>query len=252
MLPSQKDPNEDHLYSTTLALLTLLQAHQANVAWEGSVERRDELIRRTAQWLVQHFDPKGDPPGWHGISEGETLEICDGLTIQIFAELLQTQRALPDFSIPSSILQEIPRQLALLVRRDLSYPVNGGEFLAQYTGFDGKERVGRKSLKYLWYPWVIDCSVKWLEFAAQHQLPKEERVRVRRTLGHLVVDLGDEALKRAQHEHTFFASEDLYGLTAISPPLGSVATCVETNGSVWGGTPTQSSSPPSPSPSITP
>jgi hypothetical protein len=73
-------------------------------------------------------------------------------------------------------------------------------------------------MKYLWYPWAIDCSVSWLEFADKHQFPKVERVRVRRALGHLVVDFGDEALKQAQRDHTFFASEDLYGLTAISPP----------------------------------
>lgn len=217
MLPSQKDPNKHHLYSTTLALLALLQAHQANIAWEGGAERRDQLIRQTAQWLVDHFDPKGEPPGWRGISE-DTLEIYDGLTIQIFAELLQTQKALPDFAIPPAMLQEIPRQLALFAHRDLSFPVNGGEFLAQYTRFDGKEGVGRRLIKYLWYPWVIDCSVSWLEFADKQQLPKEERVRVRRALGHLVVDLGDEALKRAQRDYTFFASEDLYGLTAINPP----------------------------------
>ena len=216
MLPSQKDPGKHHLYSTTLALLALLQAHEANVAWDGSAQRRDELIKQTAQWLVDHFDPKGEPPGWRGISE-DTLEIYDGLTIQIFAELLQTQQALPDFSIPPAMLQEIQRQLALFARRDLSFPVNGGEFLAQYTRFDGKEGVGRRLIKYLWYPWVIDGSVRWLEYADKHQLPKEQRVQVRRTLGHLVVDLGEEALKRAQSDYTFFASEDLYGLTAIDP-----------------------------------
>ena len=217
MLPAQKDPNKHHLYTTTLALLALLQAHEANLAWEGSAEQRDQLIRQTAQWLVDHFDPKGEPPGWRGTSE-DTLEIYDGLTIQIFAELLETQKVLPDFSIPPAMLKEIPRQLALFARRDLSFPVNGGEFLAQYTQFDGKEGVGRRLIKYLWYPWVIDCSVRWLELADKQQLPKEERVRVRRALGHLVVDLGDEALKRAQRDYTFFASEDLYGLTGIDPP----------------------------------
>ena len=216
MLPSQKDPGKHHLYSTTLALLTLLQAHEASMPWEGSVERRDKFIRQTAQWLVDNFDPKGDPPGWRGTGE-DTLEIYDGLTIQIFAELLQTQQALPDFTIPPVILKEIPRQLALFARRDFSFPVNGGEFLAQYTRFDGKEGVGRRLIKYLWYPWVIDCSVRWLQFADKQQLPKEQRVQVRRALGHLVVDLGDEALKRAQRDYTFFASEDLYGLTAIDP-----------------------------------
>ena len=231
MLPSQKDPNKHHLYSTTLALLALLQAHQANALWEGSPERRDQLIRQTAQWLVDHFDPKGDPPGWGGINE-DSRRTYDGLTIQIFSELLRTQEALQDFSIPPAMLQEIPRQLALFARRDLSFPVSGGEFLARYTRFDGQEGVGRESIEYLWYPWVIDCSVRWLEFAGKHQASKEERVRVRRALGHLVVDLGGEALRQAQHDHTYFASEDLYGLTAISPPLGSVATRAETNARV--------------------
>ena len=218
MLPSQKDPNKHHLYSTALALLTLLQAHESGLTWEGSVEQRDQLIRQTAQWLVDHFDPKGEPPGWRGMSE-DTLEIYDGLTIQIFAELLQTKEALPDFVIPPAILNEIPRQLALFARRDLSFPVNGGEFLAPYTRFDGNEGVGRRLIKYLWYPWVIDCSVRWLELAEIQQLPKEQRVQVRRALGHLVVDLGDEALKRAQRDYTFFASEDLYGLDGIQPPV---------------------------------
>lgn len=217
MLPSQKDPGRHHLYSTTLALLALLQARQANVAWDGGPERRDELIRQTAQWLVDHFDSKGEPPGWRGIGE-DTLEIYDGLTIQIFAELLQTQQAFPDFAIPAAMLNEIPRQLALFARRDLGFPVNGGEFLAQYTRFDGKEGAGRRLIKYLWYPWVIDCSVRWLEYADKRQLPKEQRVQVRRALGHLVIDLGEEALKRARRDYTFFASEDLYGLTAIAPP----------------------------------
>ncbi|PZR72179.1 MAG: hypothetical protein DLM73_13895 [Chthoniobacterales bacterium] len=216
MLPAQKDPNKHHLYSTTLALLALLEARQANAPWDGSTERRDELIRQTAQWLVDRFDPKGEPPGWRGISE-DTLEIYDGLTIQIFAELLQTQEALPNFSIPPAILKEIPRQLALFARRDLSFPVNGGEFLAQYTRFDGKDGVGRRLIKYLWYPWVIDCSVSWLKFADHQQLPKEQRVQVRRALGHMVVDLGDEALKRARRDYTFFASEDLFGLSKITP-----------------------------------
>ena len=217
MLPAQKDPNKHHLYSTTLALLTLLQAHEAGLPWEGSEQRRDELIRQTAQWLIDRFDPKGEPPGWRGIGE-DTLEIYDGLTIQIFAELLQTREALKDFVIPPAMMNEIPRQLALFARRDLSFPVNGGEFLAQYTRFDGQEGVGRRLIKYLWYPWVIDGSVRWLEYAKSESLPKEQRVQVRRALGHLVVDLGDEALKRAQRDYTFFASEDLYGLTSINPP----------------------------------
>lgn len=58
---------------------------------------------------------------------------------------------------------------------------------------------------------------------------RERRVQVQRALGHLVVDLGDEALKRAQRDYTFFASEDLYGLAgARSLKARLFTSCSET------------------------
>jgi hypothetical protein len=217
MLASQKDPTRHHLYSSAMALLTLLEVHAADAPWEGSKERRDQLIRQTAGWLVTHFDPTGNPPGWRGIDE-DTLDIYTGLTLQIFDELLQTQKALPDFNLPAEIADEIPRQLIEFARRDLTFPVNGGEFTVFCTDAEGHDLVGKRLIKYLWYPWVIDCAVNWLEQAEKDGRPKEQRVRVRRALGHMVVDLGDEALKRArQQNYSFFAAEDLYGLTNIKP-----------------------------------
>jgi MTH538 TIR-like domain (DUF1863) len=217
MVGSQKDPTQHHLYSTTIGLLALLQVHAADAPWDGSKERRDQLIRQTARWLVDRFDPNGNPPGWRGIHE-DTRDIYTGLTIQIFDELLQTQRVFPDFKLPPGMAEEIPRQLIEFSQRDLKFPVNGGEFTALYKGADGRELVSKRLIKYLWYPWVIDCAMTWLEQAEKEGRPKEQRVQVRRALGHLVIDLGDEALQRAQRDYTFFASEDLYGLTAIAPP----------------------------------
>lgn len=218
MLASQKDPARHHLYSTAMGLLTLLEVHAADAPWEGSKERRDQLIRQTAAWLVDRFDPTGNPPGWRGINE-DTLDIYAGLTIQIFDELLQTQKALPDFKLPAQIADEIPRQLIEFARRDLTFPVNGGEFTVFCTDVDGHDLVGKRLIKYLWYPWVIDCAVTWLERAEKEGRPKEQQVQVRRALGHMVVDLGDDALNRArQQNYSFFAAEDLYGLTNIKPP----------------------------------
>lgn len=218
MLAAQKDPARHHLYSTAMGLLALLEVHAADAPWDGSKERRDQLIRQTAGWLVDHFDPTGNPPGWRGINE-DTLDIYAGLTIQIFDELLQTQQALPDFKLPAEIADEIPRQLIEFARRDLTFPVNGGEFTVFCTDVDGHDLVGKRLIKYLWYPWVIDCAVKWLEQAEKEGRPKEERVQVRRALGHMVVDLGDDALKRArQQNYSFFAAEDLYGLTGVATP----------------------------------
>jgi hypothetical protein len=216
MVASQKDPAQHHLYSTTIGLLALLQVHAADAPWEGSKERRDQLIRQTAEWLVRKFDPAGNPPGWRGTHE-DTRDIYTGLTIQIFDELLQTQKALPDFKLPASIAEEIPRQLIEFSQRDFKFPVNGGQFTVFYKDATGHELVSKRLIKYLWYPWVIDGAVTWLEQAEKEGRPREQQVQVRRALGHLVVDLGDEALQRAHSDYTFFASEDLYGLTTIKP-----------------------------------
>jgi hypothetical protein len=55
----------------------------------------------------------------------------------------------------------------------------------------------------------------WLLRAERVGEPVENRVRVRRALGHLVNDLGNEAVKKYQSEWTFQAAETLYGLSSI-------------------------------------
>jgi hypothetical protein len=47
--------------------------------------------------------------------------------------------------------------------------------------------------------------------------PPEDRVRVRRPLSHLVVDIGKDVADNAGSEWTFQADETLYGLSHIAP-----------------------------------
>ncbi|HEX8920074.1 MAG TPA: hypothetical protein VF766_01270, partial [Pyrinomonadaceae bacterium] len=80
MFPRQKDPAQHNTYTTALALLALLEMRQAGVGWEGSTERRDELLKATAQWLMfDNYAADSDPPGWRAGGE-TTNEIVDGLT----------------------------------------------------------------------------------------------------------------------------------------------------------------------------
>src|SRR5262249_54026042 len=67
--PRQRDPSDHNPYTTTLALLALLEARRSDLPWEGSAARRDERLRATAGWLIARFDPAGDPPGWRGVGE---------------------------------------------------------------------------------------------------------------------------------------------------------------------------------------
>lgn len=213
MFARQKDPSFHNPYTTTLALLALLETRSAGLPWEGSTERRDALLKMTAQWLISKFDGDENPAGWHGVGESEN-QIFDGLTLQIYAELLRAE-AEAGIEIPQRIVDEIPRHLVRCTDRDLNFPIASGEFSAPVIDHTGRPSVGKESIGFLWYPWAIDGAVRWLQRAEQHGVPPEERVRVRRALGHLVVDLGPDAVNRARNDWTFIAAELLYGFSDL-------------------------------------
>jgi hypothetical protein len=215
MFPNQEDPALNNVYTTTLALLALLETRKANLPWEGSVEKRDQLLKATAQWLADQFDDKASPAGWHAASETHTAAI-DGLTLQIYGELLRAE-AEAGFTLPARIANQIPDYLAKCVERDLNFPSDSGEFSALFTDHRGQKNMAREALGFLWYPWAMNSAQLWLLRAEKLGAPKEDQVRVRRALGHLVNDLGGEAVTKYKSEWTFQAAETLYGLSAIPP-----------------------------------
>ncbi|MCA1849967.1 MAG: hypothetical protein LC672_02650, partial [Acidobacteria bacterium] len=104
-------------------------------------------------------------------------------------------------------------------RRDLNFPAASGEF--SEIVFDretGRESSDREAIGFLWYPWAINASAWLLARAEKVGAPSEERVRIRRTLSNLVVNLGEEAAQKASAEWTFQAAETLYALSVIAPP----------------------------------
>ncbi|HEY0082231.1 MAG TPA: toll/interleukin-1 receptor domain-containing protein [Pyrinomonadaceae bacterium] len=215
MFPRQKDPEEANPYTTTLALLTLLELRHAELPWEGSASRRDELLVKTAGWLAGEYDATTTPPGWRGTGEG-AYETFDGLTLQIYSLLLRAQEE-AGFQVPPAILQNIPRHLVQMTARDFSFPIGRAEFSAIYLNHEQREYTGKEGVGFLWHPWAIDCAERWLRWAERSAAAPEDRVRVRRALGYMVVDLGEEAVRRATAEWTFIPAETLYGLTAVAP-----------------------------------
>jgi len=213
MFPNQKDPSLNNVYTTTLALLALLETNKAYLPWDGSIERRDQLLKTTAQWLADQYDDKSDPPGWRAASEMGTANI-DGLTLQIYGELLRAE-AEAGFVMPARILNQIPDYLAKCVERQLEFPSDSGEFSAFFTDHKKQQYTAREALGFLWYPWAINTAQLWLRRAAKHGAPMEDQVRVRRSLGHLVNDLGSPAVLKYRTEWTFQAAETLYGLSSI-------------------------------------
>ena len=213
MFPNQLEPEVNNVYTTTLALLALLETRKANLPWEGSVEKRDQLLKATAQWLADRYDNKAGDPGWRAASE-TGQETVDGLTLQIYGELLRAE-AEAGFVIPQKILIQIPDYLARCADRNLNFPNDSGEFAAPFTDHRGVQYVAREALGFLWYPWAINTAELWLLHAEQVGAPREDQVRVRRALGHLIIEHGPEAVQKYKSEWTFQAAETLYGLSSI-------------------------------------
>ena len=197
-------------YTTTMALMALLEARRAGVPWSGTIDERDALIRASFDWLVRHFNTGAKPPGWQagGSSLGES---ADGLTLQIYGRLLDAERE-AGLRIPETIAREIPRHLARVNDRNMEFPNAAGEF--SYGRFS-------EGINFLWYPWAIDCAMRWLHRSTATPITTEERLGIQRLLGHLVLDLGDEAVAKSTAQWTFSASETLYGLTSIPPAGGN-------------------------------
>jgi hypothetical protein len=213
----QKDPAHYDPYSTTLALLVLLEARRANLPWEGSAERRDALLHSAAQWLVNSYNQKSSPPGWKGTAD-DVNEVFDGMTLEIYDILLRAE-AETGFTIPPVILNQIPRHLAQTVERDLKFPTVKGEQIAAIEDPNTKRSYSKsESVGFLWHPWATDCAARWLKRAEKHGAPKEDIVRVRRALGHLIVDLGTEAVERNAADWSFISAETLYGLSSVPLP----------------------------------
>jgi hypothetical protein len=214
MFPNQENPHLHNVYTTTLALLALLETRKANLPWDSSVETRDQLLLRAAQWLADRYDEKSPEPGWRHAASETSENTVDGLTLQIFGELLRAE-AEAGFVIPPKILEQMPDYLTKCGERNLGFPNDSGEFAAPFTDHRGQQYVAREALGFMWYPWAINAAQLWLLRAERSGEPMENQVRVRRALGRLVVNYGEEAIQKYKLEWTFQAAETLYGLSAI-------------------------------------
>jgi len=199
-------------YSTAMALMALLEARRARLPWSGSVERRDELIRASFDWLVRNFQTTADPPGWQA-GTSSLGESADGLTLQIYGRLLDAERE-AGLHIPDLIDREIGRHLARVQGRAIEFLGGSGEFGVDPDGPGGLPETS-EGINFLWHPWAIDCATRWLNRREGKPLSTQERVEIQRLLGHLVLSLGDQAVARATQKWTFTASETLYGLSSV-------------------------------------
>jgi class 3 adenylate cyclase len=225
MFPYQEDAARHSPYSSALALLALLEVHAAGLPWaDGGTARTQELLRTTATWLASRFDANAPVPGWRGTPFVHD-RVSSGLTLQLYAELLRAESQ-AGVAVPPGVLASIPRHLEDLGGKALKEAYDAGENTIRFQGHRDRAEsartgktawtTGTESVNFLWHPWAIEAGWRWLDRANRLGGADPADVqRARRTLGHLVVDLADDAFKEATSGYTFVASETLYGLSSI-------------------------------------
>lgn len=217
LFPRQRVPSEHSTYASALALQALLESRAANLPWQGSEKRRDELIVSTLNWLVRQFDANKTPPGWRPASDDRTPTISDGLTLQIAGLLLRAEAEM-QLALPEEIARAIQRLVESLVDRDHSHPTTNNRFNRAFRNHEGKDFDLVPTTEYLWYPWAIEATARCLTRGKRLKYSTVAQVRARRALGHLVVNLGrtGELIKKAEDaEESYIAAETLIGLSAL-------------------------------------
>jgi class 3 adenylate cyclase len=224
MYPNQTNPAGHSPYTTTLAFLALLELRSARLPWEGSEARRDALLRSTAAWFATAFVPGDADGGWRR-TQDPLDEVSRGLTFQIDALLLRAE-AEAGIPVPEAVLRAATAQIEGLSNVSLgSSSADAGEFSVEFVAHDARldangkpiPMKGTEGINFLWHPWAVAAAQAWLDRAARAGVgvAPEDRVRVRRALGWLVVDLADEVRKEGSTGYTFKAAETLYGLCAV-------------------------------------
>ena len=203
-------------YSTTLALLALLESRATGLGWQGDPARLQRLLEETVAFLGRTFVPEASPPGWRRTAEASD-RLSAGLTLQACATLLRAE-AEAGIDVPAPVLAAIPE---LLVERAAARAYDDydmGEFIIEFTPLVGEPMSGKEGINFLSHPWAIDCAARWLARADARGADPGERVRVRRALGQLVVQLGEQAVTKALEGYLFLASETLIGLARVPLP----------------------------------
>lgn len=216
-VPFEADPSVHSVYAATLALMALVELHRAGVPWDGSEHKRDTLLRQTAEWLISKYQSEGRAHGWvNDPHEEHAGDVLDGLTAETYCALLLAEQLSVGPKLSPQMLTDIHKYLVDCGSRKNDYAIDVGESRLTYRHVNGKISQDIFSIRYLWWPWVARCADLWLRTADTHSIPPEQRVDVRRTLAHMIIELGPEEIAKAPDGYSYVVSEKLWCLECIA------------------------------------
>ena len=117
-------------------------------------------------------------------------------------------------TLPAAVTEQIPRHLDGCATRPVDHPIQTAIFEVKAINLVKQEVLLQRPVRFLWYPWAVECATHWLERLERQGAPHEEVVRTRRALAHLVVTIGPQAVAEMKNGYTYVVMESLRGLSA--------------------------------------
>lgn len=218
------------MYSTTIALMMLLEVRRSGLQWGTANDQLDQSIRAMFQWLVTQYDRESAVHGWRGFdSPKERNDVSEGLTLQIYTTLMDVEKAM-GLKVPDEFYQDMESLL-------LSHSLHDGPLSVGRTFIDvfppqtkpsdcscpladpdpeakTKEEHNEASIVFLWRPWAIRSARLLLQHFEQSGASAGRQLAVRQVLDRILED-GQQTLIRDQSDYTFVSAEMLTGLSPL-------------------------------------
>jgi hypothetical protein len=208
----QVNPNSHFVYTTGMALHMLLEVRAAKLGWDGSREKLDRMIARTAAWLDNAFVREPGLSGWRR-SLDDDKQPDSGITLLIFSALGRAC-AETDIRLSDDIVAAALQAQATLQRREYESPDPDIRYVVRVIGDNGSASTHYTVTRMIWYPWAIEGLVHWRRCAEKTHKPHETLWGLDRSLGHLLGDLAPSMLGdlMRRQKPLFVVAETYYGL----------------------------------------
>lgn len=195
-------------YASVLALQALIETERANLQWDGSSERVRELMQQTANWLLSSYDTSLVVPGWRRNPTDHHKAGFDGLTLQVYATLLQAER-LQAIELTPELIQYAQLHVESCWKRDFRFPIGSAEFEGVLDR-NGQLVSVNESVGFLWLPWAIETARQLKDRHHRVPLKLEHLTRLERVYNYAVAITDNHDAK--QDQRVFSLAEMLFCL----------------------------------------
>ncbi len=205
VLANQTPSGGSSAYTTSIALLTLIEMKKARLTWNN--RSANEMIESILRWFASRYR-MDEPQGWKALDSDRNSDQSEPVTLQILAISLEAYNEL-QIPIPDEFRQRVEKHLFEISTRQ---PVDTiGTANLTVTNSDGFPKGQYVSINFLWKPWAVRLCRVWLKTQSNLSSTDNKRSALK-TISDLLITL-EASYEFDKSKLTFYSAEILIGLS---------------------------------------